>query len=89
MRNRKFHNLKFRRQVPVGRFIADFLCTKPKLIIEIDGLVHDFKIKEDTERTEAIAQDFNIPIIRFKNEEIIENMTDVLRNIEEHLRLIP
>jgi len=87
LRNRKFHNLKFRRQVPVGRFIADFICVNPSLIIEIDGPVHDFKIQEDIERTDAITHDYNIPILRFKNEEILGNLPEVLKRIEQ--RLIP
>jgi len=41
LRNRKFLNLKFSRQHPIDKFIADFYCDELKLIIEVDGLVHE------------------------------------------------
>ena len=91
VRGRKFHGLKFRRQVPIGKFIVDFLCTNPPLIIEIDGPIHDFQIHEDKERAEAILYDTNIPILRFKNDEVLKDMKKVLSRMEEALlpHLIP
>lgn len=91
VRNRKFHGLKFRRQVPVGRFIVDFLCTHPALIIELDGPIHDFTAGEDAERTEAITDDYNIPVLRLKNEEVLEHLPQALKKMEQLLlpRLIP
>ncbi|MDD5055252.1 MAG: DUF559 domain-containing protein [Candidatus Peribacteraceae bacterium] len=85
VRNRKFHGLKFRRQVPVGRFIVDFLCTNPALIIELDGPIHDCTAKEDAERTEAIVEDHNIPVLRLKNEEILEHLPQTLKKMEQLL----
>jgi very-short-patch-repair endonuclease len=85
VRNRKFHGLKFRRQVPVGRFIVDFLCTHPALIIELDGPIHDFTINEDAERTEAITDDHNIPVLRVKNEEVLGHLPQVLKKMEQLL----
>ncbi len=37
LKNRQFHNLRFKRQVPIGNYIVDFLCPEIKLVIEIDG----------------------------------------------------
>ncbi|WP_224549838.1 endonuclease domain-containing protein [Mesorhizobium sp. CA16] len=37
LRGRRLDNIKFRRQVPIGRFVADFLCAEAKLVVEIDG----------------------------------------------------
>lgn len=85
LRNRKFLGLKFRRQVPVGKFIVDFLCTHPKLIIELDGPIHDFKIQEDAWRSESIREDMNIPILRLKNEEVLKNLPKTLKTIEQFL----
>lgn len=91
VRSRRFHGLKFRRQVPVGRFIVDFLCTHPALIIELDGPIHDLTTKEDAERTEAITDDHNIPVLRLKNEEVLEHLPQALKKMEQLLlpRLIP
>lgn len=85
VRNRQLHGLKFRRQVPVGRFIVDFLCTHPRLIIELDGPIHDYKMVEDAERTEAMIEDHNIPVLRLKNEEILGDLPQALRKIEKML----
>ncbi len=91
LRNRKFHGLKFRRQAPVGRFIVDFLCAKPPLIIELDGPIHNFQVQEDKQRLEVIQSDYNIPIVRFTNEDVCKNLPEILARIEEILlpRLIP
>jgi very-short-patch-repair endonuclease len=40
LRNRRLDKMKFRRQVPIGRYVADFLCLKGKFIVEIDGSQH-------------------------------------------------
>lgn len=85
LRNRAFHGFKFRRQAPIGRFIVDFLCVSPALIIELDGDIHAFQMKQDEERTEAIMQDWNIPILRLRNIEIFDDLAGALRKIESHL----
>lgn len=85
LRNRKFRGLKFRRQVPIGKFIVDFLCLNPPLIIELDGPIHDFRMQEDAERTEGIIEDYNFPILRMKNKEITENLPNALQKIEQQL----
>lgn len=89
LRNRKFHGLKFLRQHPIvydeinGRvlyFIPDFYCSEKKMIIEIDGKIHDFQ-KDYDKRREEILKNIGLKILRFKNEEIT-NITEVLKTIE-------
>ena len=82
VRNRRFHGLKFRRQVPIGHFIVDFLCTKPALIIELDGPIHSKQIQQDTERSQGILEDVGIPILRVKNEEVLHHFPAVLKRME-------
>jgi len=53
VRNRLFLNLKFRRQVPIGKYIVDFVCEQEKLIIELDGDQHAENEEYDEERTEC------------------------------------
>ncbi|MBP9773407.1 MAG: endonuclease domain-containing protein [Candidatus Peribacteraceae bacterium] len=85
VRNRKFHGYKFRRQGPLGRFIVDFLCMKPPLIIELDGKIHDTQLEYDKERTESIFEDFGIPVLRLSNEEVLEHLPLALKKIEAAL----
>lgn len=75
---------KFRRQHPIGNFIADFYCHSAKLVIEVDGPVHNSKeqAEYDQERT-FIIEGWGIKVIRFSNEEVetkIESVIDVIRS---------
>lgn len=76
--------LKFRRQHPILRYVADFYCHKLKLIIEVDGGIHDNKEVKvlDEERTLHLKEN-GIEIIRFKNENVLNNLEQVLDKIEE------
>jgi len=86
LRNRQLNGLKFRRQHPVSIFIADFYCHEQKLIIELDGEIHNTIENQeyDKNRTKEIEK-YGIKVIRFKNEEIENNMSDVLKIIVENL----
>jgi very-short-patch-repair endonuclease len=81
---RKFRSdgFVFRRQHPIDLFIADFYCHKIKLAIEIDGEYHsnDQSLEYDDNRTGELER-FGICIIRFKNEEVINNCEAVLSKI--------
>lgn len=89
IRNKQFHGLKFRRQAPVGRFVADFLCMNPPMIVELDGGIHMTQQQEDTERSEAIKLDYGIPVLRFSNEEVLNDIASVLKKIENHITRVP
>jgi len=75
---------KFRRQHIIDRFIVDFVCLSKKLIIEVDGDYHDFQKEEDDLRTDYLKlSGFNV--IRFKNDEVLKNVADVLLKIKSIL----
>ena len=74
--------LTFRRQHPINQFIADFYCHKVRLVIEIDGSIHDiedFRLR-DTGREDEFEK-FGLTTIRFKNEEVIKNTDSVINRI--------
>jgi very-short-patch-repair endonuclease len=75
-------NLKFRRQHPIGIYIADFYCHKIKLIIEADGNIHDKEENRiyDKEREDCLKK-WGYKIIRFTNEEINNKIEFVLAEI--------
>ena len=77
-----FKEFHFRPQHPISHFIADFYCHKLKLVIEIDGEIHDenFQSERDDGRTYEMEQ-LGIKVIRFKNEEILKNIDNVIREI--------
>ena len=73
-------DLKFLKQKPIGRFILDFYCSKLLLAIEIDGDSHDKKENYDKGRDLYLEQR-GIKTIRFKNEEIINNINEVKQKL--------
>jgi very-short-patch-repair endonuclease len=71
---------KFRRQAPIGRFIADFVCFDRKVIVELDGGQHQLHVEEDRTRTEWLeSQGFRM--LRFWNHEVFEDLDRVLEGI--------
>lgn len=80
LRNRQFHDLKFRRQVPIGPFIADFLCHERHLIVEIDGGHHE--PGKDAERTAFLERE-GFHVLRFWNNDVLSNIEGVLERLSE------
>ena len=80
------HRLTFHRQKPIGFFIADFYCSKARLIIEVDGDSHytEFGKGYDKDRT-AIIEGFGLRVIRFSNEDVLKNLDGVVELIEKEL----
>ena len=78
LRGRRLDGLKFRRQQPIAGFIADFYCAEHRLIIEIDGGVHDSAEREayDSERGAAFAQ-LRVKVVRVRTGAVSE---DTLRS---------
>jgi RecG-like helicase/very-short-patch-repair endonuclease len=83
-RNRKFHNLKFRRQHAIGRYIADFYCDEKKLVIELDGKVHENQKEYDDIRDELIQSHW-IQVIRIHNEILEKEIVEIYTMLEENL----
>jgi cyclase len=77
---------KFRRQHPIGVFIADFYCHILKLIIEVDGSVHNKTDvqKHDTERQQLLEAD-DITVIRFTNNEVLKQYEKTIKEINSFL----
>jgi very-short-patch-repair endonuclease len=82
---RKFEGLRFRRQNPIGRYIADFYCHELKLIIEIDGEIHSKQRQYDKNRDAYLAACGYITM-RFTDREIIENVDGVLNRIRSAIK---
>ncbi len=76
--------LQFRRQHPINRFIADFYCARIKLVVEVDGSIHELPENQryDLGRSE-ILNDFGITIIRFSNEQIVYDIESTINKIEK------
>ena len=80
---------RIRRQHPIWKFIADFYCHEVKLVIEIDGDIHlnaDNK-KYDISR-DIVLNEFRIEVLRFTNHQVINEMNDVIKKINDTIELL-
>lgn len=89
LRNKKLNGLKFRRQHPIDKFVADFYCHEKKLVIELDGDIHDEKVnKEYDDARTAMLTGLNVIVLRFRNRDVINNMKDVLKKISDFANML-
>jgi very-short-patch-repair endonuclease len=84
LRAKSFYGLQFNRQYPVDKYIADFICRKLKLIIELDGSSHDEKEERDRIRDERLAE-LGYKVLRIRESDVMEDLNDVVKIIEDHL----
>jgi very-short-patch-repair endonuclease len=73
--------VSFRRQHAIGKYIPDFCCIKKKLIIELDGSQHIEQAEYDAERTKFLESQ-GYKVIRFWNNEVMNDINGVIRNIQ-------
>jgi very-short-patch-repair endonuclease len=90
LRNRKLDGCKSVRQATVGPYLADFLCRKGKLIVEVDGATHSSEtdILSDNQRTAHLGRP-GFKVIRLQNIEVLDTMGQALMVIREALSLMP
>ncbi len=92
VRGRRFYNLKFVRQFPIfhditGKetfFIADFFCFEEKLIVELDGIIHKYKLRDDEDRT-RILKLLGLKVIRISNDEVEKDIKSVMDQLKKHI----
>jgi very-short-patch-repair endonuclease len=87
LRDRGLHGLKFRRQHVFGPYILDFCCPLCSLVVEVDGDSHDGPehISYDQIRTDYLSA-HGYRVIRFRNEEVLTNLSQVLGRIVDEAR---
>lgn len=85
LRNRQTADLKFKRQVPLGPYIADFLCFEAQLIVEADGSQHSAQEAYDQRRT-AFLEGLGYKVLRFWNYDILTNLDGVLIAVVDEAR---
>ena len=79
--SRKQLGVKFRRQHPIYSYIADFYCHSHKLVIEVDGPIHDSEENTFNDKIRTCGfNEFNIKVLRFTNNQIFNDIETVLEN---------
>ncbi len=85
LRGRQPSGPKFHRQYAIDRFIVDFFCASAALVVEVDGDIHRQQVEADRER-EQILTGLGFRVIRFNNDQVLNQIDDVLQEIQEALQ---
>ncbi|SFG64124.1 Very-short-patch-repair endonuclease [Algoriphagus hitonicola] len=87
LKGKSLNGSKFRGQHPIDKYIVDFYCHSAKLVIELDGSIHELEEQKeyDLGRTSEL-QELGLKILRFKNEEVLDTLNLVLKRITEALK---
>jgi very-short-patch-repair endonuclease len=80
LKDKKIFNTKFRKQHAISLFIVDFYCHEYKLVIEVDGEIHNETEEYDKNRTAELNK-FGIRVLRFTNDEVFCDMESILKKI--------
>jgi very-short-patch-repair endonuclease len=86
LRNRQLSRAKFRRQQQIGPFIVDFFCPEHRLIVEVDGTIHETQREHDEER-QRMLESCGYHLIRVSAHAIITDLSNVLASIARYLDL--
>ncbi|TPN95288.1 DUF559 domain-containing protein [Mesorhizobium sp. B1-1-5] len=84
LRGRRLDNIKFKRQVPIGRFVADFVCAEARLIVEIDGSQHAESDRDQERDAELKARGFRV--LRFWNDDVLKELGAVCDTIIAYVK---
>jgi very-short-patch-repair endonuclease len=82
LRNRQVAGCKFRRQVPIGPYFADFLCHSARLVIEVDGAGHE---QERDDRKDSFSRAQGYRVVRIPATDVDESIDQVMDGIYDHL----
>ena len=90
LRDRRLHGLKFLRQYPIGPFIADFCCRDRRIVVELDGEVHEGEQQQayDQDR-DAHLQGHHYVVLRFSNQQVFDDLDSVLKKISNATHIAP
>jgi very-short-patch-repair endonuclease len=80
LRAKRLSKIKFYNQRPIGRFIADFYCARARLVIEVDGSIHDLQKERDQARDEWLMH-YGVLTVRFSNEEVLHQPDSVIGSL--------
>ncbi len=84
LRGRRLDNIKFRRQVPVGKYVADFLCAESRLIVEIDGSQRAESRHDQQRDADLKARGFRV--LRLWNDDVMKDLSAVCDTIIAYVR---
>jgi very-short-patch-repair endonuclease len=84
LKGRQLQGFRFRRQVPIGKYIADFVCPQARLVVELDGGQHVEQMQYDSARTVVLAA-LGYRVLRYWNDDVLLRIDSVVDDIYRHL----
>jgi len=81
LRDFRAHGAKFRRQAPIGPYVADFAWLAGRLVVEVDGGQHTVETKDYDERRDTWLRSQGFEVVRIWNDEVVDNLDGVLETI--------
>ena len=84
LRGRRLDRIKFRRQVLIGKYVADFVCFDAMLIVEVDGSQHAGEVRDDVRTADLRARGFRV--LRFWNDEVLRELDSTCDTIIAFVR---
>ena len=85
LKAKKFEGKRFTKQHSIKNFIVDFYCASEKLIIELDGEIHNTSIAQEKDNLRTkVLEDMGYAVIRFENKMVFENLSSVFQEIRAH-----
>jgi very-short-patch-repair endonuclease len=90
LRGRRLHDLKFLRQHPVGPFVVDFCCRDRRLIVELDGEIHEKEQQHAyDEKRDAYLRSQDYVVLRLPNEQVLSDIDSALKQISNAAHIAP
>jgi very-short-patch-repair endonuclease len=86
LRGRRLDGWKFRRQEPIDRYVADFVCNDARLVIEIDGPGHQDRVEQDAARS-AVIEAYGYRVLRIADSAVLDDLAGVLAQIRSEIDL--
>jgi very-short-patch-repair endonuclease len=89
LKGKQLRGYDFHRQKPIDNYIVDFFCNKLMLAIELDGYTHSFEEVFNKDKTkEQVLNNLGITVLRFRDEDVMNNIEGVLARIEDSIKSI-
>lgn len=86
LKRKQLYGFDFHRQKPIGNYILDFFCHELMLGIEVDGYSHQLvEVFKKDKTKESVMSGFGISVLRFSDEQVLRDMDNVLRAIEDYI----
>ena len=87
LKGRQMMGYDFHRQRPIDNYIVDFFCRELMLAIEIDGYTHTFEeVADRDEKKEKRLRELGVRVIRFRDEDVMNNLEGVIKEIEDRVK---